>query len=364
MKKNYAKYGDNLAFDITYKLLMRRKEDIKHIGVGFFVGQDENTRITLFGLCTIRSETSENFMRLFAFFFELMGNNIPESIVTDDQRAIGYALERLKNERNYKYVHMLDWYHKIEAAKRILKRESCQSELMTLLTRMLKEPSRQVFSDMVYEVAGMIERDVIMKEFLKEKDRCCLSQAPEKFIGFGISSTRVEAFNNLIKRSVPHQTNMGRLIFFVLRVEKRLINRMAVLNYIHPDLTAFIEDEEILNLSLLIEYLPFEQIRQYYEESKNFHTVEEGTEPHRRYIPYRKYDRNYRFNLMYDLESGCWRCECKNNFRTGVPCSHLFKVIREYGGCLGYYINERWYHDKDEVKVKRASRPDTKAKRI
>jgi hypothetical protein len=57
-----------------------------------------------------------------------------------------------------------------------------------------------------------------MKEFLKEKDRCCLSQAPEKFIGFGISSTRVEAFNNLIKRSVPHQTNMGRLIFFVLRV--------------------------------------------------------------------------------------------------------------------------------------------------
>jgi hypothetical protein len=40
MKKNYAKYGDNLAFDITYKLLMRRKEDTKHIGVGFFVGQD------------------------------------------------------------------------------------------------------------------------------------------------------------------------------------------------------------------------------------------------------------------------------------------------------------------------------------
>jgi hypothetical protein len=31
-------------------------------------------------------------MRLFSFFFELMGDNIPESIVTDDQRAIGYAL--------------------------------------------------------------------------------------------------------------------------------------------------------------------------------------------------------------------------------------------------------------------------------
>jgi hypothetical protein len=163
MKKNYAKYGDNIAFDITYKLLMRRKEDAKHIGVGFFVGQDENTRITLFGLCTIRSETSENFMRLFSFFFELMGNQIPESIVTDDQKAIGGALERLKAERNYPFVHMLDWYHKIEATKRILRRESFQSELMTLLTRMLKEPSKQVFSDMINEVAGMIEREDIMR---------------------------------------------------------------------------------------------------------------------------------------------------------------------------------------------------------
>jgi hypothetical protein len=34
---------------------------------------------------------------------------------------------------------------------------------MTLLTRMLKEPSKQVFSDMVYEAAGMIERETIMK---------------------------------------------------------------------------------------------------------------------------------------------------------------------------------------------------------
>lgn len=95
MKKNYQKYGDNLAFDITYKLLMRKKDDERYVGVGFFVGQDENIRITLFGLCTIRSENTENFMKLFSFFFDLVGG-IPESIVTDDQKAIGFALDRLK----------------------------------------------------------------------------------------------------------------------------------------------------------------------------------------------------------------------------------------------------------------------------
>lgn len=40
MKKNYIKYGDILCFDITYKLLKKKVGEAKHLGVGFFVGQD------------------------------------------------------------------------------------------------------------------------------------------------------------------------------------------------------------------------------------------------------------------------------------------------------------------------------------
>jgi hypothetical protein len=53
MRKNYERYADLLCFDITYKLLKKKKKQVKHLGVGFFVGQDENTRITLFAMCTI-----------------------------------------------------------------------------------------------------------------------------------------------------------------------------------------------------------------------------------------------------------------------------------------------------------------------
>jgi hypothetical protein len=72
MKSNYRKYGDLLCFDITYKLLKKKRKETKHLGVGFFVGQDENTRIVLFGMCTIARETTEYFMKLFSFFFEVM----------------------------------------------------------------------------------------------------------------------------------------------------------------------------------------------------------------------------------------------------------------------------------------------------
>ena len=53
MKKNYLKYGDVLCFDLTYKLLKKKRKSDRNIGIGFFVGQDENLRIVLFGFCII-----------------------------------------------------------------------------------------------------------------------------------------------------------------------------------------------------------------------------------------------------------------------------------------------------------------------
>jgi hypothetical protein len=121
MKKNYERYGDMLCFDITYKLLMRKKEEFRHTGMGFFIGSDENSRILLYGMAVITQETSDNFYILFEFFFDMMVL-IPESILTDDQRALGNALNRLKISKKYNYVHLLDWYHKVDALKKHLRR--------------------------------------------------------------------------------------------------------------------------------------------------------------------------------------------------------------------------------------------------
>jgi hypothetical protein len=51
-----------------------------------------------------------------------MMGSVPQTIITDDQRAIGNALARIKRNRKYDYIHLLDWYHKLSAVKRGLKR--------------------------------------------------------------------------------------------------------------------------------------------------------------------------------------------------------------------------------------------------
>lgn len=90
-----------------------------------------------------------------------------------------------------------------------------------------------MYFDIVTEIATFLRKKNTMLDFIAGQDKFCLAYVPATFFAFGISSTRAESFNSLIKRSVPHQTNFGRFMFFVLRVEKRLLNRMAVLNYMN-----------------------------------------------------------------------------------------------------------------------------------
>ena len=55
--------------------------------------------------------------------------------------------------------------------------------------------------------------------------------------------------NNLIKRSVSHQTNLGKLVFFVLRVERRLVNNMNLVSLTNDHLLQNIQDAEVRQLS-------------------------------------------------------------------------------------------------------------------
>lgn len=83
--------------------------------------------------------------------------------------------------------------------------------------------------------------------------------------------------------------------------------------------------------------MAFDQIRQYYEISMetNIKIIDNLNVQ----VPFIKYDRSYFFKLRFDLTKNCWICECNAIYKTGMPCSHLVKVIRNFEGCVGYYIN-------------------------
>lgn len=186
-----------------------------------------------------------------------------------------------------------------------------------------------------------------MIDFLKDRDKYCWEQVPSTFIGFGLSTVRAESMNNLIKHSVSHQTNIGKLVFCVLNIEKKMISRMENLYQINPELVRNVQDEEVLELQYYMEHLAYEQIKKNHEVSLELNqltAIDETTVQ----VSYEKYDRRYAFTVKFDLARNFWVCECKSIYKTGIPCTHLMKVIRKFGGLVGFYINERWFHAKGE----------------
>jgi hypothetical protein len=57
----------------------------------------------------------------------------------------------------------------------------------------------------------------------------CFSQGPSTFIGFGYSTSRGEKINDLLKRLLPRETNIFRLILAFEKLEKKA--SLYVANY-------------------------------------------------------------------------------------------------------------------------------------
>lgn len=92
MIKKFKSFGQFVCFDLSYKIVRERE-----FRIGTFVGLNQNCSIVPFALVLVNSETKETFKTIFTRFFQLIEGR-PEAIVTDDQKAIGSALQELKEE--------------------------------------------------------------------------------------------------------------------------------------------------------------------------------------------------------------------------------------------------------------------------
>ena len=95
MRDTYAKYGDLLAFDITYGLLRNVTHDNKRYRVGVFTVHDTNLRLMLAGIAIMVDETTQAMFFLFDSFIRLQGKP-PSSIITDDQPTMASAINELR----------------------------------------------------------------------------------------------------------------------------------------------------------------------------------------------------------------------------------------------------------------------------
>lgn len=78
--------------------------------MGIFASTNNSKKIVIFGLVVTNSQSVFAYKYLFTSFFKIMGS-VPEIIITDEEKAMFYALGQLKEEGIFQGTHLFDMFH-------------------------------------------------------------------------------------------------------------------------------------------------------------------------------------------------------------------------------------------------------------
>lgn len=200
--------------------------------------------------------------------------------------------------------------------------------------------------------------------------RYSLCKLPPNNILFGILYKYSRALNQRINTCTVFETLTGRFFFTLLHFEKilqRLLDKVTVIN---QGLIKHIQFNEIHMLTVRIENQIMERLVKYFIDSLNEDMMLESKDKHslKYELYFQKAEKSSgpkpRYYLNYSLAHLRWECSCLIQYRVGLPCCHIIKVLREQigGGSLEYYINTRWIHDKQD-RIPEFSKPLISRKR-
>jgi zinc finger SWIM domain-containing protein 3 len=87
MVADYEVYGDAVCFDTTYKKLNDGRP------FGLLVGVNNHKKTIIFGAALLYDETAKSFVWLFNTFLAAMSGKKPQTILTDEDRAMAKAIK-------------------------------------------------------------------------------------------------------------------------------------------------------------------------------------------------------------------------------------------------------------------------------
>ncbi|XP_028065122.1 protein FAR1-RELATED SEQUENCE 5-like [Camellia sinensis] len=98
---DYAKFGDVLIFDSTYRTNAYKKPFVMLAGV------ISHFRTTIFACVFLANETSETYIWVWETFMEAMGNKAPVSVLTNGDKAMREAFRRVFSDARHR---LCNWH--------------------------------------------------------------------------------------------------------------------------------------------------------------------------------------------------------------------------------------------------------------
>ncbi|TVU07967.1 hypothetical protein EJB05_41348 [Eragrostis curvula] len=347
----YQYFGDVITFDTTYCT------NIYKMPFGLFVGVNNHFQTVIFGGVFMKEETTESFEWVFFEFISLMGGKLPQTILTDQCKAMTNAIGSMWPS----VKHLWCKWHIFKYARTRLgpiyrKRSPFRKVFHRIIHEMMtKEEFEKGWSDMLKRFK--LQKNEYLENLYFKREKWAKAYFKDSFCARMCSTQRSESANHMLKRFVPRNCSMNR---FVEQFNKLLFNRNA-----EEDRAQF-ETKIVRNVRrrewpveehamTFYTAAAYDLFRKEVDKSSHYFAKEEIKNKLYRVLHVKPLSKpswaqqSYMVEIKNDGES--YECQCGLYQHFGILCSHVIRVMVQLGisEIPEAHIMKRWTYKAIDV---------------
>ncbi|CAJ2636447.1 unnamed protein product [Trifolium pratense] len=319
-RSDYFCFGDVVAFDTTYK---KKKYNYPLI---IFSGFNHHSQTIIFGAALVADETTETYKWVLRCFLECMGNKHPKSVVTDGDGDMREAIKQVFPDATYR---LCAWHLSKNATENVKNSEFLEGFRKAIYSNFTNDQFEEFWAELIKE--NELEGNPWVAKTYENKSLWATAYLRDKFFGRLRTKSQCEAINAIINCYVRNKWCIFEFMHNFEQAVTDYRNNEVVADfkskYTEPVLTTHLRlmesdaakiytaeifkevKDEIMKVGALI-------VKDKYEHGKT-----------KTYTLTKYCKDNYEREVVYDGDT--LQCSCKLFDSCGLPCSHIFYVMKE-----------------------------------
>ncbi|KAL4364848.1 hypothetical protein AHAS_Ahas07G0047100 [Arachis hypogaea] len=322
MQYDYECFGDVLAFDSTYK------KNLYNRPLVIFSGTNHHRQTIMFGFGLLEDEKIPSYKWLLGCFLEVMQSKEPKVVVTDGDKSMK---EAIRSEFPNATHRLCSWHLARNALQKIKDSDFCDA----FKTAVYGHFDVKEFEDYWAEVVrsfGLEDNDWIASTYEK-KEQWAHAYLCDKFCAGLRTTSRCEGINSSLKKFIKSGNCLLELVENLDRVVKDYRNNEFIVDYkslyTDPVLTTGLESLERSASKLYTREIFFE-VKKQIESVGGMIVLHKDRFGSTEKFMLRKFRKPHRVHaVLYDRGSDKFECSCKLWNTVGIPCGHIFCVLKE-----------------------------------